>query len=82
MTSVPTSAGPTKDVVIDRLVLDIPGLDAAMAREVGLHVAAGLARAGAAGDLAIAPVSMAVRPGEPPERLAARIVYAVLQRIG
>ncbi|HEY4030711.1 MAG TPA: hypothetical protein VGM25_10230 [Caulobacteraceae bacterium] len=76
------SPAAAQDVVIDRLALDIPGLDAAAAREVGLHVALGLARAGAAGVHAAAPVTIDARPGEPPERLAARIVQSVLQRIG
>ena len=70
------------DVVIDRLVLDIPGIDAAMAREVGAHIVEGLAKAGATGDHAAAPVSIDARPGEPPARLAARIVQSLLHRIG
>ncbi len=82
MSPAQTPAGATTDVVIDRLALYIPGLDAAAAREVGLHVAMGLARAGVSGQHAAAPVSIDARPGEPPQRLAARIVTAIVQRIG
>jgi hypothetical protein len=70
------------DVAIDRLVLDIPGVDAAAAREVALGVAEGLAAAGLTGEHSPGPLVIDPRPGEAPARLAARIVQALLQRIG
>ena len=70
------------DVSIGRLVLDIPGLDAAAAREVALGIAEGLAGAGLTGEHAAMPLILDPRPGEPPARLAARIVQSLLQRIG
>jgi hypothetical protein len=70
------------DVAIDRLVLELPGMDAAAAREVALGVAEGLAVAGLSGEHALAPVTIVPRSGEAPARLAARIVQSLLQRIG
>jgi hypothetical protein len=70
------------DVVIDRLVLELPALDTASARAVALGVAEGLAGAGLTGEHAALPLVVDPRPGETPARLAARIVQSLLQRIG
>jgi hypothetical protein len=70
------------DVAIDRLVLDIPGMDAAAAREVALGIAEGLAGAGITGEHPDAPLVVDPKPGETPAGLAARIVKLLLQRIG
>ena len=71
------------EVHIDRLVLEIPGMDAAAARELGLRLTEGLARSGASGDHGATPhaVDAAGRRGRR-ARLAARIVKLLLQRIG
>jgi hypothetical protein len=70
------------NVRIDRLVLDLPGIDAASARALALGVAEGLAGARIDGDherlsVAVDPVVAAA-----PEDLAAHIVQSLLQRIG
>jgi hypothetical protein len=70
------------DVTIDRLVLEIPGMDAAAAREVALGVVEGLSGAGLTGEHAATPLVVDARPGEAPGALAARIVQALVQRIG
>jgi hypothetical protein len=70
------------DVAIDRLVLELPGLDAEAAHAVALGVAEGLASAGLTGTHTAVPLVIDPRPGEAPDRLAARIVQSLLQRIG
>jgi hypothetical protein len=70
------------EVRIDRLVLDIPGMDAAAARELGLRLTEGLARSGASGDHSAAPHAVEAPAGETGERLAARILQSLLRRIG
>lgn len=69
-------------VSIDRLVLDLPGMDAAAARELALGIAEGLAGAGL--DAHHAGLSVTVEPtlAAQPQRLAAHIVQSLLQRIG
>jgi hypothetical protein len=70
------------DVMIDRLVLELPGVDAAAARALALGIAEGLAGASIEGDHAA--LSATVDPGAAaqPQRLAAQIVQTLLQRIG
>jgi hypothetical protein len=68
-------------VTIDRLILDLPGIDAAAARDLALGIADGLAGAGIDGDherlsVTIDPAAAA------PQRLAAHIVQSLLRRIG
>jgi len=67
------------DVRIDRLVLDIPGLDPAKGRALALGIAEGLAKAGASGEHA--SVSVPLASGELSPDLAARIVAALMQRL-
>jgi hypothetical protein len=76
------------EVRIDRLVLDIPGLDAAQGRALALSIAEGLADAGvkagamtgAQGERAMVSVRLAAAVGTPTD-LAARIVAALLERL-
>jgi hypothetical protein len=78
-----TSHASAPDVRIDRLVLEIPGLDPAQGRALALGIAEGLAAAGIkGGDRARAMVSvpLADAVGAPPD-LAARIVAALLERL-
>jgi hypothetical protein len=65
---------------IDRLVLDIPGLNPGQAQLVAHHLAEGLARAGAKGELTSLDVPLTAPPGAPRE-LAARIVAALMERL-
>jgi hypothetical protein len=74
----PQPAGP--EVRIDRLVLDIPGLDPAQGRALALGIAEGLAKAGADGKHDAIAVPLATMHGVPPD-LAARIVAALMQRL-
>jgi hypothetical protein len=68
------------EVRIDRLVLDIPGLDPAHGRALALGIAEGLAKAGASG--AHSSVSVPLVSGNlPPAELAVRIVAALMQRL-
>ena len=68
------------DVRIDRLVLDIPGLDPAQGRALALGIAEGLAKAGASGEHK--SVSVPLASGNlPADDLAARIVAALMQRL-
>lgn len=69
-------------VRIDRLVLDLPGVDAALARELATGVAEGLAGADIAGSHAALSVSVDAQTAARPERLAAEIVRQLLQQIG
>jgi hypothetical protein len=80
-----SGAGPAPDVHIDRLVLDIPGLEPAQARAIAHGVAAGLADAGvdaigAAAERATVNVRLAGAVG-PPADVAARIVAVLLERL-
>jgi hypothetical protein len=71
----------TEDVRIDRLVLDLPGLSVAEARELALQLGEGLSAAGA-GEYATLSVALETHPGEPKDRLAARILAQLLRGIG
>jgi hypothetical protein len=87
-----SDAASPPDVRIDRLVLDIPGLDPAQGRAIALGVAEGLAEAGvksgalmggmtgAAGERATVSVRLAGAVGAPAD-VAARIVAALLERL-
>jgi hypothetical protein len=83
-----TSQPSAPEVRIDRLVLDIPGLDPAHARALALGIAEGLAVAGvkagtvagAQGDRAMVSVRLADAVGTPAD-LAARIVAALIERL-
>jgi hypothetical protein len=86
------SQTPAPEVRIDRLVLDIPGLDAAQARALAFGIAEGLADAGikaggmsdattgAQSERAMVSVRLAAAVGTPAD-LAARIVAALLERL-
>ena len=71
------------DVIIDRLVLELPGMDADAARALALGVAESLAAADLAGDhdrlTVIVDPAMA---SEGAAGLAAHIVQSLLRRIG
>ncbi len=71
---------PQPEVRIDRLVLDIPGLDPAQARALALGIAEGLAGSGASGAHKAVSVPLAAANG-PPADLAARIVAALMERL-
>ena len=85
MTDAPSRQQPTPDLRIDRLVLDIPGLDAAQGRALALRVAEGLAAAGAmtgaSGERAMISVPLAAGGGIAPGDLAQKIVAALLERL-
>jgi hypothetical protein len=66
------------ELQIDRLVLELPGLDAARARVLAEAIAAGLAGADATGLHAELRGTLE-RPGLPPSDLARRIVAALLE---
>ena len=70
------------DVTIDRLILDLPGIDAATARELASGIADGLAGAGIGGDHEALSVTIDPAAAAQPERLAASIVQTLLRRIG
>jgi hypothetical protein len=79
--AVPPQLAPS--IRIDRLVLDIPGLDAARGRALALGIAEGLAKAGAGGvkgDRAAVSVPLAATDGATDD-LAAKIVAALLERL-
>ena len=68
------------DVRIDRLVLDIPGLDPKQARSLALGIAEGLAKESAKGEHK--SVSVPLASGNlPPADLTARIVAALMERL-
>ena len=71
----------TPQVRVDRLVLDIPGLSQAEARELAALVGEGLSSAGPA-HLDRLSIQITRLPGESPSRLAARIVTQLLNQIG
>ena len=75
-----TDAMPQPEVRIDRLIFDIPGLDAAQGRALALGIAEGLAKAGVNGERAVIGVPLATAVGTPAE-LTARIVAALLERL-
>lgn len=69
------------DVHIGRLVLEMPGLAEAEARELAARLGQGLAQA----DVGPHPrLSIALEryPGEPVERLATRILVQLFQQLG
>jgi hypothetical protein len=68
------------EVRIDRLVLDIPGLDPAQARRLAQGIAEGLATAGASGAHAAVSMPLADAHGAPAD-MAARIVAALMERL-
>jgi hypothetical protein len=70
------------DVTIDRLVLDLPGMDADAARALALGVAEGLAGAQVCGEHEHLAVSVDPAAAAAPGALAAHIVQSLLQRIG
>lgn len=79
MTDAPPQSQQT-DVRIDRLVLDIPGLDPAQGRALAQGIAEGLAKAGAKGEHKSVSVPLA-SGNMAPDDLAARIVAALMQRL-
>jgi hypothetical protein len=80
---MPTTA---PELHIDRLVLDIPGLDAAQGHALALEIAEGLATAcpdimtDAPAERATVGVRLADAAGAPSD-LAARIVAALIERL-
>jgi hypothetical protein len=78
MTDAMPQQQPGPAVRIDRLVLDIPGLDAAQGRALALGIAEGLAKAGAQGERAAVTVPLASAVGAPAD-LAALVVAALLE---
>jgi hypothetical protein len=83
----PTPQAAAPQMKIDRLVLDIPGLDPAHARALALGIAEGLADAGrksgalagATGDHAAIGVRLA--DAGVPADLAAKVVAALIERL-
>ena len=69
------------DVSVDRLVLDLPGLSEAEARELASLVGEGLSSAGPIHRDRLS-IQIDRAPGEPTGRLAARIVAQLLSQIG
>ena len=70
------------DVTIDRLVLELPELDAASARVLALGIAEGLSGAGIGGDHPTLSATLDAAAPKEPQRLAVEIVQTLLQRIG
>ena len=70
------------DVTIDRLVLDVPGIDPAAVQALAFEVAQTLAASGRSGE--VAHLTLTLDPAEAggPGSLAARIAAALLQAIG
>ncbi|MDQ6867031.1 MAG: hypothetical protein M3178_00930 [Pseudomonadota bacterium] len=69
---------------IDRLIVKAPGLPESEARQLGLHIAAGLAAAGgmpAAGDIPSLRVDAAEAPGRNLSEMARRIVGETLRQL-
>ena len=83
----PTPQAAVSQMKIDRLVLDIPGLDPAQARALALGIAEGLADAGrksgalagASGDHAA--ISVRLADAGVPADLAAKVVAALIERL-
>ena len=72
----------TGAVRIERLVLELPGIDAVQARELAQGVAEGLAGDDLAGDHAALSIAVDPQTAARPERLAAEIVRQLLAKIG
>jgi hypothetical protein len=70
------------DVKIDRLGLDLPGMDAEAARALALGVAEGLAGADLTGEHETVAISVDPATAAAPGRLAAHIIQSLVQRIG
>ena len=70
------------DVAIDRLILDLPGMDAVAARALALGVAEGLAGARIDGDHDRLSISVDPAAAASPAGLSAHIVQTLLQWIG
>lgn len=71
------------DVAIDRLILDLPGMDAVAARALATGIAEGLAGARIGGDLDRLSISLdPAAAAASPAGLSAHIVQTLLQRIG
>ena len=70
------------DVTIDRLVLELPGVDAGAARALAHGIAEGLASAQIDGDYERLVVDIDRAEPAASQRLAAHIVQTILQRIG
>ena len=77
-----TDAAPTKavDVKIDRLVLDIPGLDQAQAQALARDIGERLALSGLDGEHAVIGVTLGP-VGSGQGDLAARISAALMERL-
>jgi hypothetical protein len=71
----------SSEVRIDRLVLELPGLSAAQARELAAMVGDALAEA-RPGSTDRLSVVVDTHPFEPTERLARRIVAKLLAQLG
>ena len=71
----------SRDVTIDRLILELPGVDAAAARTIALGIAEGLAGSGIDGEHATLSTTVNATSAEP-RRLAAEVVETLLERIG
>lgn len=78
--AAPAQPAQQPEVRIDRLVLDIPGLDPNHARALAHGIAEGLAKSGASGAQKSVAVSLAEANG-PPADLAIRIVAALMERL-
>jgi hypothetical protein len=72
--------GRPADVVIERLTLDVPGLDPADARALAAAIGERLARSGLAGDHARIGVTLGPVGGGQAE-LAQRIAAALMERL-
>jgi hypothetical protein len=70
------------DVVLDRLVLSLPGVTEAYARALALGLAEGLAGAQVSGDIESLSIDVDPAAPPPPASLAARIVQTLIDRIG
>jgi hypothetical protein len=68
------------ELAIDRLLLEVPGLDAERARRLAECIAAGLA--GASGEFPVLSVRLDEVADEAPEAMAARIVAALRGGMG
>jgi hypothetical protein len=68
------------DVHIDRLALDIPGLDVAQARSLAFAIAEGLAGVGLSGEHARIEITLGPSGAGQPD-LAVQIVAALMERL-
>lgn len=78
--SGPATQDKPSEVKIDRLVLDIPGLDPAQAKRLALEIGERLAGSGLAGDHANIGIALGSM-GDNRADLAARIVAALMERL-